>query len=137
MSANSANSTSAVNRVTAWRSLVWAGVVGSVVAWSWVWVVSGGVSLVMLLVAVATAVLAWRGMQGMRAAMAGVMVAGLAMFLSSLYLTAMLFVNATQVTAMNVIVLGVFPMVAAIVLLVGSGVGFRHVSETNDTPTAA
>jgi hypothetical protein len=137
MSANSANSTSAVNRVTAWRSLVWAGVVGSIVAWSWVWVVSGGVSLVMLLVAVATVVLAWRGMQGMRAAMAGVMVAGLAMFLSSLYLTAMLFVNATQVTAMNVIVLGVFPMVAAIVLLVGSGVGFRHVFANQRHPTAA
>lgn len=135
-------SATVTNRVTAWRSLVWAGVVGSIVAWSWVWVVSGGVSLVMLLVAVATAVLAWRGMQGMRAAMAGVLVGGLAMFLSSLYLTAMLFVNATQVTAMNVIVLGVFPMVAAIVLLVGSAVGFRHVPTTDtqappNTPTTA
>ena len=128
-------SASVANRVTAWRSLVWAGVVGSVVAWSWVWVVSGGISLVMLLVAVAAAVLAWRGIQGMRAAMAGVMVAGLALFLSSLYLTAMLFVNATQVTAMNVITLGVIPMVTAIVLLVGSAVGFRH-STTSTTSTS-
>ena len=44
---------------------------------------------------------------------------------------------------MNVIVLGVFPMVTAIVLLVGAAVGFRHVAPTTDTqappntPTAA
>jgi hypothetical protein len=106
---------------------MWAGVVASVVAWAWVWFRQGGASAVMLLFALAALVLAYRGAAGMRLAFVGLMVAGFAMFLASLYWTALMLVNGNSgVSAVDVVTTGVFPMVAAVVLLVGSVSGFRH-----------
>jgi len=120
-------SASVVSRVWAWRSFVWAGVVGSVLAWAWVWFRVGGPSAVMLLVAVAAVVLANRGTTGMRTAIVGLMVAGFTMFLASLYLVYALLLQGNQnVTAPDVLTLSVFPMVAAVVLLLGAVSGFRH-----------
>jgi hypothetical protein len=120
----------------AWKTLVWAGAVGSAFAWSWVWFMGRGAAAVMFGVAVASVFLAWRGTQGnVRVALAGAMVAGLAMFLASVYWTAMMFLAADSapVSAFEVVATGFFPMVTAVALLVGSAVGFRHV---NDTTTA-
>jgi hypothetical protein len=130
---------SVVERVWAWRTFVWAGVIGSLIAWAWAWLVGGGAFAVMILVAVASVVLALRGTQGMRLAIVGLMVAGLAMFLASLYWLAMLLLATRgQVTAMDVLTTAVFPMVAAIVLLLGSAGGYRHAKTSpTATPTTA
>jgi len=128
-------------RVTAWRSLAWSGVVGSVLAWAWVWFrVPGAYTLVMFVIAVAAVLFAYRGMQGgMRVAMAGLVMTGFVLFLASLYTMAMLFVNGGQVTAVDVVTVGFFPMVFALLMLVGAAVGFRHVSPsaTSTTSTTA
>lgn len=124
-------SASVVSRAWAWRSFVWAGVVGSLLAWAWVWFRVGGASAVMLLFAVAAVVLANRGTAGMRTALAGLMVAGFAMFLASLYWLYMLLLQGSPtVTAQDVITLSVFPMVAAVALLLGAASGFRHATST-------
>jgi hypothetical protein len=81
----------------------------------------------MTLVAIATVVLAYRGTAGVRVAVSGLVVAGFAMFLSSLYLTYRLLLDGSgSATAADVITVGVLPMVAAVVLLVGAVAGFRH-----------
>ena len=120
-------SASVISRAWAWRSFVWAGVVGSVVAWAWAWFQVGGGYAVMLFVAVATVVLANRGVAGIRVALAGLMVAGFAMFLASLYLVYTLLLQGSQnVTAVDVLATSVFPMFASIVLLLGAASGFRR-----------
>ncbi len=120
-------SASVVSRAWAWRTFVWAGVVGSLLAWAWVWFRVGGASAIMLLFAIAAVVLAYRGTAGMRMALAGVMVAGFAMFLASLYeLYLLLLEGSRNVTATDVITLSVLPMVAAVILLLGAATGFRH-----------
>ena len=118
-----------------WRSFVWAGTVASVVAWAWVWFRQGGASAVMLLFALAAVVFAYRGTQGVRIAVVGLIVAGFVMFLASLYWTYMMLLGANQgVSAMDVVTTGVFPMVAATVLLLGSVAGFRHVKMPTRRP---
>ena len=131
---SSTSGSSVVNRAWNWRSFMWAGVVGSLVAWTWVWFRQGGASAVMLLFALATVVLAYRGAAGMRVALVGLMVAGFSMFVASLYWIALLLLNADQgVSAYDVVTVGVFPMVAAAVLLVGAVAGFRHAKEPEPT----
>jgi hypothetical protein len=120
-------SANVVSRAWAWRSFVWAGVVGSVLAWVWVWFRVGGASAVMVIFALATVVLAMRGTAGMRAALAGLMVASLTMFLASLYwLYTLLLEGSQNLTAQDVLTLSVLPMVAAVALLLGAVSGFRH-----------
>jgi hypothetical protein len=110
-----------------WRTLVWVGVIGSVVAWAWAWYVARGSVAVMLFVALASVLLAYKGMAGMRSALIGLMVAGLTMFLASLYWLYMLaFVARGQVGATDWLAVSFFPMVFAVVLLVGAVPGFRH-----------
>ena len=131
-----ASTSSFVSKAWQWRSFVWAGVVLSVVAWAWVWFRQGGASAVMLLFAVAAVVLAYRGTAGVRIAMVGLIVAGFAMFMASVYWMYMLLLGANQgVSAMDVISTGVFPMVAAAILLLGAVAGFRHVRSTTATET--
>lgn len=124
-------SASVVSRAWAWQTFVWAGVVGSLIAWTWVWFRVGGASAIMLLFAIAVVVLAYRGTAGMRMALAGVMVAGFAMFLASLYAMYLLLLEGSRnVTATDVIALSVLPMVAAVILLLGAATGFRHTKST-------
>jgi hypothetical protein len=60
------------------------------------------------------------------------------MFLASLYWTALLFMNGNSgVSAADVVTTGVFPMVAAVVLLVGAVAGFRHVKASTPPATPA
>lgn len=123
------------SKALAWRSFVWAGTVASVVAWAWVWFRQGGASAVMLLFAVAAVVFAYRGTAGVRVALVGLVVAGVAMFVASLYWMYMMLLGANQgVSAMDVITTGVFPMVAATVLLLGAVAGFRHVRAAQTEP---
>ena len=120
-------SASVVNRLWAWPSFTWAGAVASLVAWAWVWFRVGSATAIMLLVAVAAVFLAYRGVAGLRVALAGVMVAGFAMFLASLYMFyAVVFSGGSDITAVDVLGLSVFPMVASVLLLLGSVSGFRH-----------
>jgi hypothetical protein len=127
-------SASVVSRLWMWRSFVWVGVIASVLAWAWVWFRVGGVSAVMVLVALAAVAFAFRATTGMRAALAGLMVAGFAMFLASLYWTYMLLFQGTPtVTVTDVLALSVFPMVSAIVLLLGSAAGYRHAESVRPT----
>jgi len=131
-----ASTSSFVSKAWQWRSFVWAGTVASVVAWAWVWFRQGGASAVMLLFAVAAVVFAYRGTAGVRIALVGLIVAGFVMFLASLYWMYMMLLGASQgVTAMDVITTGVFPMVAATVLLLGSVAGFRHVRDAAPATT--
>lgn len=129
-------SASVVSRAWSWRSFVWAGVVGSIAAWAWVWFRVGGASAVMLLFAIAAVVLAYRGTAGMRVALAGVMLVGFTMFLASLYWTYILLLQGSStVNAADVITLAVFPMVAAVLMLVGATAGFRHATTPATTAT--
>jgi len=117
--------------------MAWAGVVGSVLAWAWVWFrVPGAYTLTMIVVAFAAILFAYRGMAGLRVAMAGLVVAGFVLFMASLYTTAMLFVNGNQVSVADVITIGFFPMVFALLMLVGAAVGFRHVTPPATEATA-
>ncbi len=116
-----------VSRLWMWRSFVWAGVIGSVLAWAWFWFRVGGPSAVMLLFALASVVFAYKGVAGMRTALAGLMIAGFAMFLASLYwMYAMFLLGSQQVNAFDIITLTVFPMVSAVVMLLGAVAGFRQ-----------
>ena len=120
-----------VRRMPAWRGFVWAGVISSVLAWAWAWNVARGPSVVMLFVALASVVLAYRGTQGMRLALVGLMVCGLAMFLAALYWTFLLVLPPVgQVPAHDWVAVSGFPMVAAVVLLMGAVPGFRHANRS-------
>jgi hypothetical protein len=118
-----------VDRAWSWRSFVWAGVIASVLAWAWAWFRVGGVTAVMVLVAVAAIVFAMRGTAGMRLALVGLMIAGLTMLLASIYMMYTLLLAGNQaVNTVDVITVALFPLVAAIVLLLGATSGFRHAS---------
>ena len=126
-----------MRRTWEWRTFVWAGVVGSVLAWTWVWFAGRGASVVMLLVAFAAVALAMRATAGMRLALVGLMVAGLVMFLASLYWLTLVLFAGNGVNAVDVLTTAVFPMVAAILVLMGSVAGYRHAKmEATKTTTA-
>jgi hypothetical protein len=116
-------------RVPAWRSFVWAGVVASVVAWTWAWYVGRGAQTFMVVVALATVLFAYKAMQGMRVAFVGLMVAGFAMFLASVYWMFGVMMPAGPTSAFDMLSLSLFPMIASGVLIVGAAAGFRHVSD--------
>jgi hypothetical protein len=118
-------------RMPTWRVLMWVGVIGSVLAWAWVWYLGRGPSVVMLLFALSTVALAFRASAGMRLALAGMVVAGVAMLLASIYWMALLYMgNSGPVTVADVFAASVLPLVAAMFLLAGSVAGFRHARPT-------
>jgi hypothetical protein len=110
---------------------MWTGVVGSVVAWGWAWFVVRGAAVVMLFVALAAVVLAYRSERGetkaKRTAVLGLMIAGFAMFLAGFYWTFLLIMPpAMQVPLMEWLAASGLPMLAAAVLLVGVVPGYRR-----------
>jgi hypothetical protein len=105
---------------------MWVGVVGSVLAWAWVWFLGRGPTVVMLLFALAAVALSYRANQGSRLALAGLMVIGFAMFLSSLYWLAALYTSGGSITVGDALAVSFVPLVAATFLLAGSATGFRH-----------
>jgi hypothetical protein len=118
-------------RMPAWRNFVWIGVVGSVLAWALAWFVTRGPTAVMLVVAIASVVLAIRGTAGMRLALVGLMVAGFAMFLAALYWTLLLvFIGGSQVSVTDWFAASVFPLLASVFVLLGSVAGFRHTTRS-------
>src|SRR3954468_14166994 len=118
--------TEARMRVPAWRSFVWAGVAASVVAWAWAWFAGHGAQVFMLIVALATVVLAVRGVAGMRIALVGLMIAGFVMFLASLYWMFWVMLPAGPTSVVDMVSQSLFPMFASVVLLLGAVTGFRH-----------
>jgi hypothetical protein len=115
-------------RVPQWRSLVWAGVVGSLLAWAWAWYVGRGAQVVMVLFALAAVALAFRATAGMRVALAGLMLVGFVMFLSTIYWMFWVMMPSGPASAVDMASLSLFPMVASVLLIVGSAAGFRHTS---------
>ena len=113
-------------RVPAWRTLMWAGVVASVVAWALAWLVGRGAQVFMVVVAIAAVVLAYRATTGMRLALVGLMVAGFVMFLASLYWMFWVMMPAGAATGVDLVTQAVFPLVSAVVLLLGAVTGYRH-----------
>ena len=105
---------------------MWVGVVSSVLAWAWVWYLGRGPTVVMLLFALAAVALAYPATSGSRWAVVGLMVTGLAMFLSSLYWLAALYTSGQPITVADAFAASVVPLVAAMFLLAGSATGFRH-----------
>jgi hypothetical protein len=123
--------TDVAKRAPTWRVLMWAGVIGSVLAWAWVWYLGRGPSVVMLLFALATVALAFRARAGMRTALAGMVVAGVAMLLASVYFMALLYMGSTgPVTVADVFVASVLPLVSAMLLVTGAAAGFVHARST-------
>ena len=119
---------SIASRAWAWRSFLWAGVVASVLTWAWVWFRGSGPVIVMVFFAIASVLLAYRGTAGVRVALAGLILTGFTMFLASIYWTYMLLLQGNRsVNGIDVVTLGVFPMVAAVLVLLGSVAGFRRV----------
>ena len=116
-------------RVPAWRSFVWIGVVASLVAWTWAWFVGRGAEAFMVFIALAGVVFAYKAVAGMRLALVGLMVAGVAMFLASVYFMFWIVFPDQHATAFDVLSISVFPLVASAVLLVGAFTGFRHVHD--------
>ena len=119
--------TQVAKRTATWRVLLWVGVIGSVLAWAWVWYLGRGPTVIPLLLALAAVALVFRATAGSRPALAGMMVAGFGMLLSSLYWMALLYTSPTGgVSATDVLAASVAPFVAAMCLVAGSAVGFRH-----------
>jgi vacuolar-type H+-ATPase subunit I/STV1 len=119
--------------MSVWRALVWTGVVASVLAWGLAWFTVRGAAVVMLFVALAAVVLAYRSERGeyraKRMAVVGLMVAGFAMFMAALYWSFLLIMPpAVQVPVFEWFASSGFPMLAAAVLLVGAVPGYRHIS---------
>jgi len=104
---------------------MWAGIVGSVVAWTWAWYVGRGAQVFMVVVALAAVALAYRAAAG-RLALVGLMVAGFAMFLASLYWMFWVMMPTAGSSAFDMASMSLFPMVAAVLLLLGSATGLRH-----------
>jgi hypothetical protein len=123
-------STNFMGRMPEWHNLVWIGSVGSVVAWVLAWFSIGWTAAVMLLVALASVALAYRAVRGMRLAFVGLMVAGLAMFLGSLYFAAILGLFGGAASIVHWVTIAVFPMVTSIALLLGAVPGFRRARTT-------
>jgi hypothetical protein len=113
-------------RVPAWRSFVWAGVAASVVAWAWAWLAGQGAQVFMVVVALATVVLAYKAMAGMKVAFVGLMIAGFVMFLASLYYMFWVMLPAGPTSVVDMVSQSLFPMFASVVLLLGAVTGFRH-----------
>lgn len=130
-------STNTAMRMPTWRNLVWVGVVASVVAWAWAWYVDRGGQAVMLLFALATVVLAYKAVAGMRLAVAGLMIAAFAMFLASVYWMFWVMLPAGPTNAFDMASVSLFPMVASVILFVGAAAGFRHVREGMPQETSA
>jgi hypothetical protein len=81
----------------------------------------------MVFVALAAVALAFSARSGMRWAFVGLMVAGLAMFLASIYWLYMLvFTSSGAVQMLDWVSAFFLPMVAATLLLLGATTGFRH-----------
>ena len=119
-------------RAPQWRSVVWAGVVSTLLAWTWAWYVGRGAQVVMVLFALAAVVLAFRATAGMRLAIIGLMLVGFVMFLASVYWMFWVMLPSGPTSAADMASLSVFPMVASAVLLVGSAAAYRHSSETTE-----
>jgi hypothetical protein len=102
------------------------GVVGSVLAWAWVWYLGRGPTVVMLLFALAAVAFAYPANSGSRWALVGLMVTGFAMFLASLYFLAALYTSGESISVADVLAASFLPLVAAMFLLAGSATGFRH-----------
>ena len=118
--------TDVVRRTPTWRVLMWVGVVSSVLAWAWVWYLGRGPTVVMLLFALAAVAFAYPATSGSRWAVVGLMVTGLAMFLSSLYWLAALYTSGEPISVGDAFAASVVPLVAAMFLLAGSATGIRH-----------
>ena len=121
--------TDVVKRTPSWRMLMWVGVVGSVLAWAWVWYLGRGPTVVMLLFALAAVAFSYRANTGSRPAMVGLMVTGLAMFLASLYWLAALYTSGGPISVADALAASFLPLVAAVFLLTGAATGFRHTRE--------
>jgi hypothetical protein len=110
----------------AWRNLVWFGVVASVIAWALAWSTGQSAAVVMVFIALASVLFAYKAAVGMRIALVGLMVAGMAMFLASVYFMFWVLLPGQQASAFDLVALSVLPMVASAVLLVGAFAGYRH-----------
>ena len=117
-------------RVPAWRSLVWVGVVASLLAWTWAWYVDRGAQAFMIVVSVAAVDFAYKAVAGMRTAVVGLMVAGFVMFLASLYWMFWVMLPAGNPDAFKMASVTLFPMIASVILLVGAAAGFRHTKDS-------
>jgi len=113
-------------RVPAWRTFMWAGVVASVAAWALAWVVDRGAQVFMVLVALAAVAFAYRATTGMRLALVGLILAGFVMFLASLYWMFWVMLPTAATSAVDFVTQSVFPLVAAVILLLGAVTGYRH-----------
>jgi tetrahydromethanopterin S-methyltransferase subunit C len=119
-----------VRRMPNWRSLMWVGVIGSLVTWALAWFLTRGPSVLMVFVALAAVALAYRAKDGNRWAIIGLMVAGFSMFLAALYWFYLVTLTANaQVSVLDVMATSVLPLVFAAVLLLGVVPGFRHARE--------
>jgi len=116
-------------RVPAWRSFVWVGVAASVVSWAWAWYVGQGAQAFMVIVALAAVVFSYKAVAGMRTALVGLMVAGFAMFMASVYWMFFVMMPTSQTSAFYLASLSLFPMVSSVILLVGAAAGFRHTKD--------
>jgi len=112
-------------------------VVGSIAAWSWAWYVGQGAQAVMLLFALASVAFAYRAVAGVRIALVGLMVTGFVMFLASLYWMFWVMLPTAATSAFDMASLSLFPMAAAVVLLVGAVAGFRHIRDTTTSANTA
>jgi hypothetical protein len=122
-------STNVTARIPAWRNLVWLGVVSSIVAWAWAWFAGNGAQVLMLVVAIATVVLAYRAVAGLRIALVGLIVAGFVMFLASLYWMVWVMLPAGPTSVVELVSQSMLPMVTSVVLLLGAVTGFRHLRD--------
>jgi hypothetical protein len=117
-------------RTATWRVLLWAGVIASVLAWTWAWYLGRGASVIPLLFALCAVALAFRARAGYSWALVALLVAGFAMLLASLYWMMLLYTASAGPSVADVFSAAVVPFVAAMVLLTGAAAGLVHRRES-------
>ena len=124
-------STQVVERSEMWRNLIWGGIVGSLVGWVWSWLLAGGATVVLILVAIAAGALMVRATRtGSPFAYVGLIAAGVVLLFGSVMFSAFLFLGGGQVTIFHWLAESLIPMASAVALLLGAGPSFRFARTT-------
>jgi hypothetical protein len=115
-----------IRRMPTWLSVLWIGVIASVIAWGLAWLVGRGPSVVPLIWSIGAIVLAWRASLGSRwALLILAFVGALTLLVAALYVGLVMSLTLGQQPVLEWLPIAAFPVVAAAVLTIGAVWGLR------------
>jgi hypothetical protein len=117
---------SSIRRMPAWLVVLWVGVIGSVLAWGWAWVVGRGPSVVPFVWSIGAIVFAGRAAFGSRWALLFLALFGaLALFVGVLYVGLAVTLTLGQQPVLDWLPVAALPPITALILVIGSVWGLR------------